>query len=235
MSIKRTLSNIWSNKLAKIIVIIMIAITVFAIAISIAIQPGDNYKLSPEEKQLQSNIQTTTKRKDARLYEVMLQSGSWTLAKINSTDDKSNLAIVIMNDDELVLGPSSDFPIEELVDASVPDSIIDYLYPQKPHWVYFGLDFRDYFPYYSDQVEFIITAFAQQEGIDLSRITMQDKGGVSSSSSDGVEVKEFKFTFNNDSTVYTFRDVYSESTLSDTCSILNESGNILYSQTLSIY
>lgn len=235
MSIKRTLSNIWSNKLAKIIVIIMIVITAFAIAISIAIQPGDNYKLSPEEKQLQSNIQTTTKRKDARLYEVMLQSGSWTLAKVNSTDDKSNLAMVIMNDDKLTLGPSSDFPIEELVDASVPDSIIDYLYPQKPHWVYFGLDFRDYFPYYSDQVKFIITAFAQQEGIDLSRITMQDKGGVSSSSSDGVEVKEFKFTFNNDSTVYTFRDVYSESTLSDTCSILNESGNILYSQTLSIY
>ena len=235
MSIKRTLSNIWSNKLAKIIVIIMIVITAFAIAISIAIQPGDNYKLSPEEKQLQSNIQTTTKRKDARLYEVMLQSGSWTLAKINSTDDKSNLAMVIMNDDKLTLGPSSDFPIEELVDASVPDSIINYLYPQKPHWVYFGLDFRDYFPYYSDQVKFIITAFAQQEGIDLSRITMQDKGGVSSSSSDGVEVKEFKFTFNNDSTVYTFRGVYSESTLSDTCSILNESGNILYSQTLSIY
>lgn len=235
MSIKRTLSNIWSNKLAKIIVIIMIVITVFAIAISIAIQPGDNYKLSPEEKQLQSNIQTTTKRKDARLYEVMLQSGSWTLAKINSTDDKSNLAMVIMNDDKLTLGPSSDFPIEELVDASVPGPIIDYLYPQKPHWVYFGLDFRDYFPYYSDQIKFIITAFAQQEGISLSRITMQDKGGVSSSSSDGVEVKEFKFTFNDDRTVYTFRDVYSESTLSDTCSILSESGNILYSQTLSIY
>lgn len=235
MSIKRTLSNIWSNKLAKIIVIIMIVITVFAIAISIASQPGDNYKLSPEEKQLQSNIQTTTKRKDARLYEVMLQSGSWTLAKINSTDDKSNLAMVIMNDDKLTLGPSSDFPIEELVDASVPDPIIDYLYPQKPHWVYFGLDFRDYFPYYSDQIKFIITAFAQQEGINLSRITMQDKGGVSSSSSDGVEVKEFKFTFNDDGTVYTFRDVYSESTLSDTCSILSESGNILYSQTLSIY
>ena len=235
MSIKRTLSNIWSNKLAKIIVIIMIIITAFAIAISIAIQPGDNYKLSPEEKQLQSNIQTTTKRKDARLYEVMLQSGSWTLAKINSTDDKSNLAMVIMNDDKLTLGPSSNFPIEELVDASVPDPIIDYLYPQKPHWVYFGLDFRDYFPYYSDQIKFIITAFAQQEGINLSRITMQDKGGVSSSSSDGVEVKEFKFTFNDDGTVYTFRDVYSESTLSDTCSILSESGSILYSQTLSIY
>lgn len=235
MSIKRTLSNIWSNKLAKIIVIIMIIITAFAIAISIAIQPGDNYKLSPEEKQLQSNIQTTTKRKDARLYEVMLQSGSWTLAKINSTDDKSNLAMVIMNDDKLTLGPSSNFPIEELVDASVPDPIIDYLYPQKPHWVYFGLDFRDYFPYYSDQIKFIITAFAQQEGINLSRITMQDKGGVSSSSSNGVEVKEFKFTFNDDGTVYTFRDVYSESTLSDTCSILSESGSILYSQTLSIY
>ena len=235
MSIKRTLSNIWSNKLAKIIVIIMIVITAFAIAISVAIQPGDNYKLSPEEKQLQNNIQATTERKDARLYEVMLQSGSWTLAKINSTDDKSNLAMVIMNDDKLTLGPSSDFPIEELVDASVPDPIIDYLYPQKPHWVYFGLDFRDYFPYYSDQIKFIITAFAQQEGINLSRITMQDKGGVSSSSSDGVEVKEFKFTFNDDGTVYTFRDVYSESTLSDICSILSESGNILYSQTLSIY
>lgn len=235
MSIKRTLSNIWSNKLAKIIVIIMIVITAFAIAISIVIQPGDNYKLSPEEKQLQSNIQTTTKRKDARLYEVMLQSGSWTLAKINSTDDKSNLAMVIMNDDKLTLGPSSDFPIEELVDASVPDPIIDYLYPQKPHWVYFELNFRDYFPYYSDQIKFIITAFAQQEGINLSRITMQDKGKINSSSSDGTEIKEFKFTFNNDNTVYTFRDVYSESSTSNTCTILDQSGNTLYSQTLSIY
>lgn len=235
MSIKRTLSNIWSNKLAKIIVIIMIVITVFAIAISIAIQPGDNYKLSPEEKQLQSNIQTTTKRKDARLYEVMLQSGSWTLAKINSTDDKSNLAMVIMNDDKLALGPSSDFPIEELVDASVPDPIIGYLYPQKPHWVYFELNFRDYFPYYSDQIKFIITAFAQQEGINLSRITMQDKGKINSSSSNGTEIKEFKFTFNNDNAVYTFRDVYSESSTSNTCTILDQSGNTLYSQTLSIY
>lgn len=235
MSIKKTFTNILSNKLARIIIIAMIAIIGLAIVASIAIQPGDNYKLSPEEKQLQSNIQTTTKRKDARLYEVMLQSGSWTLAKVNSTDDKTNYAMVIMNGDKLALGPSSRFTLEELVDASIPDSIIDYLYPQKPHWVYFGLDFRDYFPYYSDQIKFIITAFAQQEGINLSRITMQDKGGVSSSSGDGVEVKEFKFTFNDDGTVYTFRDVYSESTLSDTCSILSESGSILYSQTLSIY
>ena len=211
MSIKKTFTNILSNKLARIIIIAMIAIIGLAIVASIAIQPGDNYKLSPEEKQLQNDIQATTERKDARLYEVMLQSGSWTLAKVNSTDDRTNYAMVIMNGDKLTLGPSSRFTLEELVDASIPDSIIDYLYPQKP------------------------TAFAQQEGIDLSRITMQDKGGVSSSSSDGVEVKEFKFTFNNDSTVYTFRDVYSESTLSDACSILNESGNILYSQTLSIY
>lgn len=235
MSIKRTLSNIWSNKLVKIIVIIMIVITAFAIAISIAIQPGDNYKLSPEEKQLQNNIQATTERNDARLYEVMLQSGSWTLAKVNSIDGKTNYAMVIMNDDKLALGPSSDFPIEELVDASVPDPIIDYLYPQKPHWVYFELNFRDYFPYYSDQIKFIITAFAQQEGINLSRITMQDKGKINSSSSDGTEIKEFKFTFNNDNTVYTFRDVYSESSTSNTCTILDQSGNTLYSQTLSIY
>lgn len=235
MSIKKTFTNILSNKLARIIIIAMTAIIGFAIVASIAIQPGDNYKLSPEEKQLQNDIQVTTEREDARLYEVMLQSGSWTLAKVNSTDDKTNYAMVIMNGDKLALGPSSRFTLEELVDASIPDSIIDYLYPQKPHWVYFELNFRDYFPYYSDQIKFIITAFAQQEGINLSRITMQDKGKINSSSSDGTEIKEFKFTFNNDSTVYTFRDVYSESTLSDTCSILSESGSILYSQTLSIY
>ena len=235
MSIKKTFTNILSNKLARIIIIAMTAIIGLAIVASIAIQPGDNYKLSPEEKQLQNDIQATTERKDARLYEVMLQSGSWTLAKVNSTDDKTNYAMVIMNGDKLALGPSSRFTLEELVDASIPDSIIDYLYTQKPHWVYFELNFRDYFPYYSDQIKFIITAFAQQKNIDLSRITMQDKGKINSSSSDGTEIKEFKFTFNNDNTVYTFRDVYSESSTSNTCTILDHSGNTLYSQTLSIY
>lgn len=238
--IKHVAKEAWNNKFIRITIIVMIAITAMAIVLSIALQPGDNYNLSGEEKELQSDIQSSMDRSDARIAEVMVQDGDWSLVKINSAKDRGNYTMVIMNGDKLAMGPSSNFNLGSLVDGAIPDSIIDYLYPEKPQWANFGNDFNSYFPYTRDQVKFVITSFAQQNNIELDRVTMQNYGEITQNIADPhgenrTETREFKFTINDDPTVYTFRDFYENINSNDTYSIIDGNNNVLYSQVVSLY
>lgn len=238
--IKHVAKEAWNNKFIRIAIIVMIAITAMAIVLSIALQPGDNYNLSGEEKELQSDIQSSMDRSDARIAEVMVQDGDWSLVKINSTKDRGNYTMVIMNGDKLAMGPSSNFNLGSLVDGAIPDSIIDYLYPEKPQWANFGNDFNSYFPYTRDQVKFVITSFAQQNNIELNRVTIQNYGEITQSIADPygenrTETREFKFTVNHDAAEYTFRDFYQNVNSTNTYSVLDSNGNVLYSQVVSLY
>lgn len=235
---KNFLLNIWNNKFLRFVIIAMALLVLIALVITVAIRPRDNYQLSADEKRLQSDIQHSIDRSDARISEVMVQDGNWSLVRINSTDDRGNFTMVIMDGDQLALGPASDFPIEGLVEQSIPDAIINYLYPERPQWVYFGDDFNAYFPYSQGQVKFVITAFAQQQSIDLNRVIMLDDGNVTQHVDDprGVnrtETTEFKFTINHDSAAYTFRSIYTANNSAVIYSILDSDGKVLYSQQTS--
>lgn len=238
--IKKTIRELWNNKFIRIVIIVMVIITAVSIVLTIILQPSDNYSLSSEEKKLQSDIQSSMDRSDARIAEVMVQYGDWSLVKINSTEDRGNYTMVIMNGDQLAMGPSSNFNLGSLVDGSVPDSIIDYLYPEKPQWANFSNNFNEYFPYTQGQVKFVITAFAQQNNIDLNRVVMQNYGEITQKvnnphDNNRTETREFKFTINHDETEYTFRDFYQNVNSTNTYSVLDSNGNVLYSQVVSLY
>lgn len=238
--VRQIVKEIWDNKFARIAIIVMLVIVFLAVILSIVLQPGDNYPLNSDERKLQSDIQSSMDRDDARIAEVMVQDGDWSLVKINSAADRGNYTMVIMNGDQLAMGPSSNFNLGSLIEESIPDSIIDYLYPEKPQWANFNDDFNSYFPYAQNQVKFVITAFAQQNNIELNRVTIQNYGEITQNISNPyeenrTETREFKFTINNSPTVYTFRDFYENMNSADTYSILDANGNILYSQVVSLY
>ena len=234
------LKNVWNNVIARFAIIVMLAIIILTIVTSMMIQPGDNYKLTADEKKLQKDIQKSTDRSDARIAEVMVQDGDWTLAKINSTEQPGNYAMVIMKNDQLIAGPASNFSLGYLVDTNIPDKIIDNLYPEKPQWANFSDNFDSYFPYSQDQVKFVINAAAQQLSIQLKRVNIINGGEINRSvenprENNRTETTEFKFVINsNTDTVYTFRSIYHASTMTIDYLVLDNSGSIVYSQTVKI-
>ena len=165
MKVKQAIKGVWGNKFVRIVIIVMITITIIAIILSVILRPGDNYNLSSEEKKLQSDIQSSIERDDARIAEVMVQDGDWSLAKINSTEDRGNYTMVIMQGEQLVLGPSSNFSIDTLANNGIPNSIIDYLYPDKPHWIGFYDAFQNQLKDSKSTIKAVIEAY--EEGFCL--------------------------------------------------------------------
>ncbi|MDO4271377.1 MAG: hypothetical protein Q4C83_00095 [Candidatus Saccharibacteria bacterium] len=215
--------------LAAMTLVIIIATVIFY-------HPRDNFALNADQKALQSNIQKTTKRSDVLLYEVLETDGDWTLAQINVNKDRTNYAMVIMNSDQLVMGPGSDFSLRDLINAKVPDKIINNLYPGT-QWVGFDYDFNQRFQFTADQVKFVISALANQEGIDMKRITID--GDISYTIANErslyrTETTSFKFHYNQDNTEYTFQSLYTGENSTTTYSIMNSEERTLYSTTVGL-
>ena len=236
MKVNQAIKGVWGNKFVRIVIIVMITITIIAIILSIILRPGDNYNLSSEEKKLQSNIQSSIERDDARIAEVMVQDGDWSLAKINSTEDRGNYTMVIMQGERLILGPSSNFSIDTLANNGIPNSIIDYLYPDKPHWIGFYDAFQNQLKDSKSTIKAVIEAYAYVNNIQLDKVTMAStvtKQTVNPNSENMTGVVEFKFTINNSADQYTYRSSYLVDTAQYTNQIIDASGNVVYTSTIS--
>lgn len=236
MKVKQVIKGVWDNKFVRIAIIVMIAITVIAIILSVILRPGDNYNLNSEEKKLQSDIQSSMERADARIAEVMVQDGDWSLAKINSTEDRGNYTMVIMQGERLVLGPSSNFSIDTLANNGIPNSIIDYLYPDKPHWIGFYDAFQNQLKDSKSTIKAIIEAYAYTSNIQLDKVTMASevtKQTVNPNSENMAGVVEFKFTINNQPEQYTYRSSYLVDTAKYTNQVIDQNNNVVYTSTIS--
>lgn len=228
------------NPFVTILVVSMVIITIISLTITLIVRPHNKVSLTAEESKLQSAIQDKTGQTDLFLSKVIINDNNWTLSEVNIDNNMDNIAFTIMDGDNVVIGPGTGFSIESLVDAKIPDKIVDYFYPEKPQWVYFTDDFNSYFPYSQGQVKFIITAFAQQNNIDLNRVVMKNYGKVTQRvdnpyDDNRTETREFKFTINNDPAEYTFRDFYQNTNSTNTYSILDANSDTLYSQVVSLY
>ena len=236
MKIKQTIKDIWSNKFIRVVIIIMLAIIVLAVVLSLILQPSDNYSLSSEEKKLQSNIQSSIERDDARIAEVMVQDGDWSLAKINSTEDRGNYTMVIMQGERLILGPSSNFSIDTLANNDIPNSIIDYLYPDKPHWIGFYDAFQNQLKDSKSTIKAVIEAYAYVNNIQLDKVTMAStvtKQTVNPNSENMAGIVEFRFTINNQPEQYTYRSSYLVDTAKYTNQVIDKNNNVVYTSTIS--
>lgn len=236
MKIKQTIKDIWSNKFIRVVIIIMLAIIVLAVVLSLILQPSDNYSLSSEEKKLQSNIQSSIERDDARIAEVMVQDGDWSLAKINSTEDRGNYTMVIMQGERLILGPSSNFSIDTLANNDIPNSIIDYLYPDKPHWIGFYDAFQNQLKDSKSTIKAVIEAYAYVNNIQLDKVTMAStvtKQTVNPNSESMTGIVEFKFTINDQPEQYTYRSSYLVDTAKYTNQVIDQNNNVVYTSTIS--
>ena len=236
MKVKQAIKGVWDNKFVRIVIIVMITITIIAIILSIILRPGDNYNLSSEEKRLQSNIQSSIERDDARIAEVMVQDGDWSLAKINSTEDRGNYTMVIMQGEQLVLGPSSNFSIDTLANNGIPNSIIDYLYPDKPHWIGFYDAFQNQLKDSKSTIKAVIEAYAYVNNIQLDKVTMAStvtKQTVNPNSESMTGIVEFKFTINDQPEQYTYRSSYLVDTAKYTNQVIDKNNNVVYTSTIS--
>lgn len=236
MKVKQVIKGVWDNKLVRIAIIVMIAITVIAIILSVILRPGDNYNLNSEEKKLQSDIQSSMERADARIAEVMVQDGDWSLAKINSTEDRGNYTMVIMQGERLVLGPSSNFSIDTLANNGIPNSIIDYLYPDKPHWIGFYDAFQNQLKDSKSTIKAVIEAYAYVNNIQLDKVTMAStvtKQTVNPNSENMAGIVEFRFTINNQPEQYTYRSSYLVDTAKYTNQVIDQNNNVVYTSTIS--
>ena len=236
MKIKQTIKDIWSNKFIRVVIIIMLAIIVLAVVLSLILQPSDNYSLSSEEKKLQSNIQSSIERDDARIAEVMVQDGDWSLAKINSTEDRGNYTMVIMQGERLILGPSSNFSIDTLANNDIPNSIIDYLYPDKLHWIVFYDAFQNQLKDSKSTIKAVIEAYAYVNNIQLDKVTMAStvtKQTVNPNSESMAGIVEFKFTINDQPEQYTYRSSYLVDTAKYTNQVIDKNNNVVYTSTIS--
>ena len=236
MKVKRAIKGVWDNKFVRIVIIVMITITIIAIILSVILRPGDNYNLSSEEKKLQSNIQSSIERDDARIAEVMVQDGDWSLAKINSTEDRGNYTMVIMQGERLILGPSSNFSIDTLANNDIPNSIIDYLYPDKPHWIGFYDAFQNQLKDSKSTIKAVIEAYAYVNNIQLDKVTMAStvtKQTVNPNSESMAGIVEFKFTINDQPEQYTYRSSYLVDTAKYTNQVIDKNNNVVYTSTIS--
>ena len=235
----QTLRNFAQNNKPLFTTIIVLAIFTIALIIIavVAYDPQNNHHLDDSEKQLQSDIQKASDNDTLKLNNVLVKTDDgWSLTQVNIDNNRSNYAMVIMHNDQLVLGPGSNFDIDQLADNNVPDQIIDYLFPDKPHWINFSEAFDTSLRHSRAEIRGFIQAYAYINKIDLNRVTMtgdivrdttQDPSGDNRS-----ETLQFNFTINNDNKQFTFKSIYSVDQAKYTYQIIDSNGNIVYTSEL---
>ncbi len=230
-----------NNKAAFIAILAAVAFVIIIIILSfVTHQSDDNHRLSSEEKSTQTNIQTDLDDSTVRLVKIdvntTIDSESWQLVTINSVDDAGNYAAVILKDGKVALGPGSNFPIDELYNSSIPNKIIDYLYPDKPHWVNFDSVFQNELKNNQTSIKAVIEAYAYVSNIQLDKVTRVSdvtKQTLNPNSENMTGVVEFKFTINDNVDQYTYRSSYLVDTAQYTNQVLDSGGNVVYTSTIS--
>lgn len=240
-----------SSKLGKAVIVILTGLVILALILLLATRPSDNKPLTSDERKIQTAIQQDTKNNAIRYDETKiatkkngeetttLQDGDWRLVQVNTTESPNYYASAIMDGDKVVIQPTTDFDLAELVDKGVPEKIIDYLFPDKPQWGIHDADkFDSIFAYDKDTVKYLVQNFSVTKYGQVDRI-LTTSGSITQKienarDANRTEVAEFKFTANNQAEVFTFRRRYAANSSEQTYEILDADGNVLASSTSAL-
>lgn len=242
--IKEKLSAFWNNKAVRISLIGLLSLVIIAALLATMtsvqnkVSVKDNHPLSSSEKATQNAIQkkvakTSTSNADTILLNKVLKTdGQWQLVQVNHANDRYNYAYVILSSNEVKIGPATDITLEEMIKIGVPDSIIDYLYPDKPQWIGFDVSAFDQNREYTES---IIKAWALKQNITLERVTRTGDithSVINARELDEAEQVKFSFFINKDAkTAYSFISTYTLQTGTYVYSITNANGAELFTYT----
>lgn len=211
-----------------IIVVIILSLVLYRVE--------NNHQLSASEKDLQRTIRRETRESKALVDRKIISELGWNLVRINMSDARGNYSYVILHDNKLVTGPGTNFDIDELENAKVPDSIIKYFHPEQPWYLDFDDDFDKYFEDNADQVKNTIYAFGVAKQIKMHQVKKVSKVKLSVSNpreNNRTERADFDFTVNG--TKYTFEQVYYAQNFTNTYNVKDQSGKILFTIRKSIF
>lgn len=209
----------------------------------------DNHTLSSKEKTTQETIQdyvtthpqdssskqnTTTSTDTILLNKILVTSGNWQLVQVNYASSRDNYGYVVLDGQQVTLGPTTDLPLADLVKQRVPDQIIDYLYPTKPQWVGFeGTEFSQN----RANIQACIETWAKKSNIKLNRVVKTssiNRTTLNPRTQDEAERLEFEFSVNHDDTSYILSSTYTLATKTYIYAVNNASGDILYSYSIGV-
>lgn len=223
-------------KVIIVIIVIMAIISVVSIALTIIMyDSGDNHTLNNIEAATQKVIQDKADNSDIKLLKILVESDDgWKLSQVNLRSDRNNRALVITHNDNIVIGPTTNPSVDDLVDSSVPDSIIDYIYPDKPHWIKFADAFSSSLKDSSAEVKGVIQAYAYVNHMTLDKVTLVSditRNVENPREENRAETLQFNFTINDNPEQYTFKSIYAFIDGKYTYQVINSQGQVVYSST----
>lgn len=223
-------------KVIIVIIVIMAIISVISIALAIIMyDSGDNHTLNSIEAATQKVIQDKADNSDIKLLKILVESDDgWKLSQINLRSDHNNRALVITHNDNIVIGPTTNPSVDDLVNNSVPDSIVSYLYPDKPYWINFTDAFSSSLKDSSAEVKGVIQAYAYVNHMTLDKVTLVSditRNVENPREENRAETLQFNFTINNNPEQYTFKSIYAFIDGKYTYQVINSQGQIVYSST----
>lgn len=237
--LNRIKSYISSNRPVQIALLILLGFIVLAIILTIITVPADNKKLSSNEKKIQHEMQSSAKDNKVRYTKTLASDGDYKLVEGNLTDQRENYSTFIFKGDTVILGPATDFTLEQLVENNVPDKIIDYLYPNQLQWVFLDDKFYSYFPYDAATVKYMIQRFGNERTNSQFKRAIVKKGSIkydvtNARDTNRTESTTFTFTINSNQTEYIFTRHYRANEDTNNYQILDKDGNVLSDQTVNI-
>lgn len=223
-------------KVVILIIVIMTIISVVSIALTIIMyNSGDNHTLNNIEAATQKVIQDKTDNSDIKLLKILVESDDgWKLSQVNLRSDRNNRALVITHNDNIVIGPTTNPSVDDLVNNSVPDSIVNYLYPDKPYWINFTDAFNSSLKDSSAEVKGVIQAYAYVNNITLDKVTLVSdiaRDVENPREENRTETLQFNLTINDNPEQYTFKSIYAFINGKYTHQVINNQGQIVYNST----
>lgn len=223
-------------KVIIVIIVIMAIISVISIALAIIMyDSGDNHTLNSIEAATQKVIQDKADNSDIKLLKILVESDDgWKLSQINLRSDHNNRALVITHNDNIVIGPTTNPSADDLVNNSVPDSIVSYLYPDKPYWINFTDAFSSSLKDSSAEVKGVIQAYAYVNHMTLDKVTLVSditRNVENPREENRAETLQFNFTINDNPEQYTFKSIYAFIDGKYTYQVINSQGQVVYSST----
>lgn len=224
------------SKVIVLVIAIMATISIVSIVLTIIMHDsGDNHALSSVEATTQKVIQDKADNNDIKLLKILVESDDgWKLSQVNLRNDRGNKALVITHNDNIVIGPTTNPSIDDLVNSSVPDSIVNYLYPDKPYWINFTDAFNSSLKDSSAEVKGVIQAYAYVNHITLDKVTLVSditRNVENPREENRAETLQFSFTINNNPEQYTFKSIYAFIDGKYTYQVINSQGQVVYSST----
>ena len=223
-------------KVIIVIIVIMAIISVVSIALAIIMyDSGDNHTLNSIEAATQKVIQDKADNSDIKLLKILVESDDgWKLSQVNLRSDRNNRALVITHNDNIVIGPTTNPSVDDLVNNSVPDSIVNYLYPDKPYWINFTDAFNSSLKDSSAEVKGVIQAYAYVNHMTLDKVTLVSditRNVENPREENRAETLQFNFTINDNPEQYTFKSIYAFIDGKYTYQVINSQGQVVYSST----